>query len=74
MDPDVPPLHEPLADLELRLIEEYLRSAGHDPDELRARHDEVSRRLLSAASTYAAARLAEIESRSHYVREIHDRD
>jgi len=73
MDPDVPPLEEPLAELERRLIDEYLRKQGHDPDALRRRHDEAARKLLSEASTYAATKLTEIESRSHYVRELHDR-
>ena len=73
MDPDTPPLEEPLAALERRLIDEYLRKAGHDPDALRARHDASARKLLTDAAVYAATRLTEIESRSHYLRDIHDR-
>ncbi|MBI3049266.1 MAG: hypothetical protein HYY76_13260 [Acidobacteria bacterium] len=73
MEPDVPPLEEPLAELERRLIDEYLRRQGHDPDALRARHDEAARKLLAEASVYAATKLTEIESRSHYVRELHER-
>lgn len=73
MDPDVTPLEEPLAELERRLIDEYLRQAGHDPEALRARHDDAARKLLIEASVYAATKLTEIESRSHYVRDIHDR-
>ena len=72
MDPDIRPLEEPLAELERRLIDEYLRSAGHDPDALRARHDDAARKLLTDAAVYAATKLTEIESRSHYLREIHD--
>lgn len=72
MEPDVPPMEEPLAELERRLIDEYLRRLGHDPDALRARHDEAARKLLIDASVYAATRLTEIESRSHYVRQLHD--
>jgi len=68
--PDTPPLQEPLAELERRLIDEYLRSAGQDPDEVRARHDASSHELLAAASTYAASRLAEVETRAHYVRSL----
>jgi hypothetical protein len=74
MDPDTPPLEEPLAELERRLIDEYLRTQGHDPDALRARHDEAARSLLAAASVHAAMKLTEIESRSHYVRALHERD
>jgi hypothetical protein len=73
MDPDAPPLEEPLAALERRLIDEYLRKQGHDPDVLRATHDDAARKLLTAAAVYAATRLTEIESRSHYVRELHER-
>ncbi|MBI4888952.1 MAG: hypothetical protein HY824_17765 [Acidobacteria bacterium] len=73
MDPDTRPLEEPLADLERRLIDDYLRQAGHDPDALRARRDEAARALLAKASVHAAAKLTEIESRSHYVRELHER-
>ena len=72
MDPDVPPLQEPLADLERRLIDEYLRKAGHDPDAVRARHDDAARKLLVEAAVYAAGKLTEIESRSNYVRDLHD--
>jgi hypothetical protein len=72
MDPDIPPLEEPLAEIERRLIDEYLRKAGHDPDALRARHDPEARKLLVAASVYAAAKLTEIESRSRYVHNLHE--
>ncbi|HEY5616341.1 MAG TPA: hypothetical protein VIK60_00265 [Vicinamibacterales bacterium] len=72
MDPDVRPMEEPLAELERRLIDEYLRNAGHDPDAVRARHDEEARKLLTAASVHAAAKLTEIESRSHYIRNLHE--
>jgi hypothetical protein len=65
-------MEEPLAELERRLIDEYIRKAGHDPDEVRARHDEASRKLLVDASSYAATKLTEVEARSHYVRELHD--
>lgn len=73
MDPDTPPLEEPLAELERRLIDEYLRTQGHDPAALRARHDEAARALLAAASVHAAVKLTEIESRAHYVRGLHER-
>jgi hypothetical protein len=72
MDPDVPPLHEPLAQLERHLIDDYLLGLGHDPDALRQRQDPAARTLLAAASQHAALRLTEVESRFHYVRELHD--
>ena len=72
MDPDVPPLHEPQAQLERHLIDDYLLAFGHNPDALRQRHDAAARTLLAAASQHAALRLTEVESRAHFVRDLHD--
>ena len=72
MDPDVPPLHEPLAQLEQHLIDDYLLALGYDPDTLRQRRDPAARTLMAAASQHAALRLSEVESRAHYIRELHD--
>jgi hypothetical protein len=68
---DIPPREEPLAELERRIIDDYIRGLGHDPDNLRASQDPAARRILIDASTYAATRLSEVEARSHYVRELH---
>lgn len=68
---DTPSVGDPFASLELRFIDEYLRLRGHDPETLRARTDPEARRLLTDASTYAATRLTEVESRAHYVHEMH---
>jgi hypothetical protein len=72
MDPDVPPLHDPLAQLERHLIDDYLLALGHDPAALRQRLDAAARTLLAAASQHAALRLTEVESRAHYIRDLHD--
>lgn len=69
--PDMPPLEEPLAELERRLIREYLAAAGYDYESLLARQDEQARRLLVDASVHAASRLTEGEARSHYLRNLH---
>ena len=74
MEPDIPPLEEPLAELERRLIDEYLRDLGHDPAVLRARGDDAARKLLVQASIHAAVKLTEVESRAHYVRDLHHSD
>lgn len=72
--PVIPPqMEEPLAELERRLIEESLRGAGESTGSLRGRDEEIARKLLADAATYAAARLAEVEARSHYVRKLHKR-
>jgi hypothetical protein len=69
-NPDRPPLEEPLAALERDLITAYVAGAGHDLQSLLAQDDERSRTLLTAASQYATARLAELETRSHYLRSL----
>jgi len=68
---DTPSVGDPFARLEAGLINDYLRALGHDPQALRARTDIEARRLLTQASTYAATRLTEVESRAHYVHDIH---
>ena len=68
---DTPNVGDPFARLEQGLINDYLRALGHDPDTLRARSDSEARTLLTQASTYAATRLTEVESRAHYIHELH---
>lgn len=68
---DTPSVGDPFARLELGLIHDYLTARGHDSEALRRRGDDEARRLLTEASTYAAARLTEIESRAHYVHDMH---
>jgi hypothetical protein len=70
-DPDVPPVDDHEAKLELALIEEYLREHGHDLKELPGLAREVRERLLQDASVYAAGKLAEIEARAHYIEDLH---
>jgi hypothetical protein len=68
---DRAPLEEPLAELERRLISEYIEAAGEELHALLGRHDEAAKKLLAEASLHASATLTEIESRSHYVRKLH---
>jgi hypothetical protein len=65
------PLEEPLAELERRLISEFVSAAGQDLHALLMRHDDEAKKLLTEASLYASARLTEVESRSHYLRKLH---
>jgi hypothetical protein len=69
--PDLPPVDDHEAKLELALIEEFLRSHGQDFVSLASLTDEQRERLLHDASLYASARLAEIEARAHYVGDLH---
>jgi hypothetical protein len=67
---DTPPIEQPLAEFERRIIDDYVRSAGYDPAELRARTDPEARGILTLASAYAAGKLSEVESRMHYLRSL----
>lgn len=70
--PDHPHFDDPHAQLERTLIDDYVRTLGFDPDELRGRGDAEARGVLRDASTYAATRLSEVESRAHYIHDIHN--
>lgn len=64
-------LEDPEAQLERALIEEFLRARGLDSVALLALPPDTAKRLLTEASMYAAMKLAEVESRAHFVHEIH---
>jgi hypothetical protein len=65
------PIQPTLGELERTLISEYLRGRGHDRKTIEALPEPERHALLTEASTYASARLTEIESRSHFVHDIH---
>jgi len=65
-------IEAPLSELERALIEEFLRAHGRDPRKLEDMSERDREALLRDASTYASDRLTEVESRSHYVHEIHN--
>lgn len=66
------PPQSPLGKLEQGLIEEFVRGRGYDPVRLSELPDHEREKLLKEASVYASARLSEVESRSHFLDEIHD--
>ena len=68
--PEVP-LEEPQAALERAFIDEHLRAHGHDLRTLYTLPAEQVKHVLREAALYAAAKLAELEARAHYVHEIH---
>lgn len=70
--PDARPIEAPLSGLERDLEREYLRSRGYDPDALQQLPEEVRDRLMKEASTYASAKLSEVESRAHFIHDIHE--
>ena len=71
---DARPMEDPEAHLERAFIDEYLRQHGHDPEAVRLLPEAHVTTLLEAASIYAAGKLAEFESRAHYVQDIHSKD
>jgi len=72
--PQVPPVDDHEAKLELALIEEYLHEHGHELKELPGLAYAERQRLLHDASIYAAGKLAEIEARAHYIEDLHRRE
>ena len=65
------PLEDPEGPLESTLIEEFLRARGLDSVALHALPEDTAKHVLTEASVYAATKLAAIESRAHFVHEIH---
>jgi hypothetical protein len=65
------PLQPPLGNLERMLIDEFLRVRGLDSEALDKLSEPERHELLAEASSYASTRLTEIESRSHFVQELH---
>jgi hypothetical protein len=65
------PLEEPQAALERAFIDEYLRTHGHDIRTLYLLPADQVQCVLREAALYAAAKLAELEARAHYIHEIH---
>jgi hypothetical protein len=64
-------MQTPLSALERTLIDEFLRSRRLDREALDKLPEAERRELMAEASTYASARLTEVESRSHFVHELH---
>jgi hypothetical protein len=65
------PAEAPFARLEQSLIDEYIRMRGHDPERLADLLATERDALLKDASLYASGKLSEVETRSHYVHELH---
>jgi hypothetical protein len=59
------------AELEQSLIAEYLRGRGHTAASLQELPPEQKNALLKEACLYASGRLTEMESRAHYVDDMH---
>jgi hypothetical protein len=68
----VPAVDAPFGRLERALIDEFVRARGYDPRDLSGLPEHEREMLLRDASIDASTRLAEVESRSHFVHELHD--
>ena len=64
-------MEDPEGRLEWSLIQEFLRARGLDADALHTLPAAEARRVLTEASVYAGAKLAEVEARAHFVHDIH---
>jgi hypothetical protein len=64
-------LQDPEAQLEQALIDEFLRTRGHDSHSVESLAEHERTRLLQDASIYAAAKLTEVEARARFVHELH---
>jgi hypothetical protein len=62
---------DPNAQLEMALIDEFLRSRGLDRHMLAELPEAEANALSREACRYATVRLAELESRAHFIHEIH---
>ena len=65
------PLSDPEGPLEQAFIDEFLRARGHDSTTLERLDEDSRTHLLQEASSYAAGRLAEFESRARFVHHLH---
>lgn len=64
-------MEEPEAALERMYIEEYLRGRGHTLQSLQSLPEAEARHLLIEASSYASAKLAEVETRAQLMQDLH---
>jgi hypothetical protein len=62
---------DPHAQLERAFIEEYLHERGYSLKDLHRLPEAEAHQLMAEASTYASSKLTEVESRAHFVIEVH---
>jgi len=75
MRPDAPETSRPdqTADLERTLIGEFLEKRGLTLHSVQALPEAERHKILREASLYASMRLTEVESRAHYVEDLHQK-
>jgi hypothetical protein len=70
-DPGEPPPEDPQAKLERSFIEAFLKTKGYSIKDLPHLPADVAKKLMIEACTYASNKLAEVETRSRLVGELH---
>jgi diguanylate cyclase (GGDEF)-like protein len=60
----------PFGELERSLIEQFVQERGYEPRRLRNLTETDRAQLLAGASVFASGRLAEVESRAHFVQQL----
>ena len=70
-DHDTPPPEDPQAKLERSYIEAYLKTKGVSLKDLPSLPEETAKALMTEACKYASNKLAEVETRSKLIHELH---
>ena len=65
------PREDPQAQLELTLISEFLQRHGYTLATLHELPEDQAAAIYKQATLYASGRLTEVESRAHYVDDMH---
>jgi hypothetical protein len=60
------------AGLEKSLIDGYLKDKGYTRSDLKKLPEVEFKQFMKEASIYASGKLAELEERAHFLRELHD--
>lgn len=64
-------MEDPEAKLAMVYIDEYLHSRGHTLESICTLPKEQAKQLMIEASTYAAIKLADVDTKAHMIKEIH---
>ncbi|MBS1819173.1 MAG: hypothetical protein JSU08_14660 [Acidobacteria bacterium] len=72
-DIDQAPRPDQTADLELALISEFLERRGQTLHSIHTLPEAERHAIMREASLYASSRLSEVESRAHFVDDLHQK-
>lgn len=67
-------VNAPQSPLERQFIIDYLAGKGYHLEEIKSLPDQLAKKLMTEACTYASLKLAEIEARSQFRRKIRFED